>query len=363
MKSAAIMMGGRNSRMKGYPKYLLKDDNDRYYISVIEKSLRDFDKLYLSVADEKQFIEADSVIKREVKPVLDEVQGIGPVEGIRSVLKKLKAEGEEWVFICACDMPYLTRELPNALKAFLTDEVDCVIPESQDGEIHPLCGCYSVRMLPILDHMIEKKIYRIRNAMISARCHVVPLSEIGVDEKCLSNTNSPQEIKREKHQKKQPKILNICGIKNSGKTTYVSRLVKTLTEQGMKVAVIKHDGHDFEGDRTGTDTYKHHEAGAYGTAIFSEKRMMLNKEICLSDQEGLLMLMEAFPEADVILIEGLKMSPIPKVEILRSGISETLSCNTDHLVAVVTDQNLTFEKWPIWPLDDITPAMNWLMEA
>jgi molybdopterin-guanine dinucleotide biosynthesis protein B len=78
---------------------------------------------------------------------------------------------------------------------------------------------------------------------------------------------------------------------------------------GLKVAVIKHDGHDFESDVPGTDSWKHQKAGAYGTAVFSKNRVMITKEC-----EGLdeVQIAQAFPEADVILIEGLKNSDYPK---------------------------------------------------
>lgn len=110
--------------------------------------------------------------------------------------------------------------------------------------------------------------------------------------------------------KKEPVIYAVAGYKNSGKTTLIMKLIKTLSEKGLKVATVKHDGHDFKPDVPGSDTYRHAEAGAYGTAIFSDKRWMITKEI-----DGTIQAEDfkrAFPEADVILIEGLKHSSYPK---------------------------------------------------
>lgn len=89
----------------------------------------------------------------------------------------------------------------------------------------------------------------------------------------------------------------------------ITRLLPVLTARGYQVAVIKHDGHDFDGDVPGTDSYRHQEAGAYGTAVFSANRILINKQ-CRGVDERLLA--EAFPEADIILIEGLKDSAYPK---------------------------------------------------
>ena len=77
---------------------------------------------------------------------------------------------------------------------------------------------------------------------------------------------------------KTPFIFAISGCKNSGKTTLITKLIPQFYKLGYKVATIKHDGHDFEADNQGTDTYKHKLAGAYGTAIFSNNKFMIVKD-------------------------------------------------------------------------------------
>lgn len=109
--------------------------------------------------------------------------------------------------------------------------------------------------------------------------------------------------------KKEPFVFVIGGYKNSGKTTLITKLIPKLKERGCRVAVIKHDGHDFETDIPGTDSYRHQKAGAYGTAVFSSNRFLITKEYKGIDEKQL---MKAFPEADIILVEGLKNSSYPK---------------------------------------------------
>ena len=130
------------------------------------------------------------------------------------------------------------------------------------------------------------------------------------------------------------RIVAISGIKNSGKTTLICRLLEIFKEKGLRVAVLKHDGHDFEPDVPGTDTYRQLQAGAYGTAVFSKgKYMLVKQQPQISEKE----LMEFFPEADLILLEGFKYSTYPKIEIVRKGNSAESICNPKRLMAIATN--------------------------
>ncbi len=101
------------------------------------------------------------------------------------------------------------------------------------------------------------------------------------------------------------KIIDICGVKNSGKTTLISKLVEFYSSRGSRVAVIKHDGHDFECDVRGTDTRAFSDSGAYGVACFSGNRMFVHRYGTGETEEQLIAF---FPEADIIFFEGLKNS-------------------------------------------------------
>lgn len=132
----------------------------------------------------------------------------------------------------------------------------------------------------------------------------------------------------------RPFLIAICGCKNSGKTTLITKLIPQLCKRGYKVATIKHDGHDFQGDVCKTDTYKHKSAGAYGTAIFSDNKFMIVKEQKGTSEKELI---EMFPEADIIFLEGFKNSNYKKFEIIRNGNSEELVSNKKNLIGVISD--------------------------
>lgn len=145
-------------------------------------------------------------------------------------------------------------------------------------------------------------------------------------------------------------LLAISGCKNSGKTTLITKLIPRFCEKGYKVATIKHDGHDFQGDEVGTDTYKHKKAGAYGTAIFSNNKFMIIKEDKSIDERYFIKL---FPEADIILLEGFKGSDYPKLEIIRKGNSSRPICNDKNLIGILSDINDIEENYNIIDLNNI----------
>ena len=145
------------------------------------------------------------------------------------------------------------------------------------------------------------------------------------------------------------RIIAISGVKNSGKTTLIERILPKLQEMGLQVAVIKHDGHTFVPDPEDTDTGRYIQAGAYGTAIFYGETYKVIKRQAVDEHA----LLQQFPEADLILLEGLKHSTWPKIEIVRSGNSTQAVCDPDTLLALVTDIPHFMSHVPILPLDDI----------
>lgn len=118
---------------------------------------------------------------------------------------------------------------------------------------------------------------------------------------------------------KRPAVLAVSGLHNSGKTTLLEKLLPALRSRGLKVGIIKHDGHDFTPDVPGTDSFRLREAGAEGVAVFSGQRYLLTEAFRLTEQD-LLALFERHGY-DLVLMEGFKESGWPKIEVVRSAIS------------------------------------------
>ncbi len=130
-----------------------------------------------------------------------------------------------------------------------------------------------------------------------------------------------------------PYVAAISGVKNSGKTTFLEHLIPCLRSRGRKVAVIKHDGHEFEPDVPGTDSFRLRSAGAEGVAVYSRGRWMMVREEA-ADVE---MLAVRFSDFDIVLLEGQKFSQYPKIELVRGAVSEQSVCDPETLLALATD--------------------------
>lgn len=158
-----------------------------------------------------------------------------------------------------------------------------------------------------------------------------------------------------------PKVFAVSGVKNSGKTTLIEKLVTALKNEGYRVGVIKHDGHDFKADHEGTDSYRHKTAGAENVIVYSKSKIMMIKDNHYNCIEDLIRLQK---DMDVIILEGMKDSDYPKLEIVRRAVSNESVCKKETLLALVTDTNLKLPEVPCIGLDDlpgILQRINWFL--
>lgn len=292
MIAGLILTGGKNSRMRGAIKLFL-DYRGRPFLDYIKDAMSSLPKVYLSVNRTADYEGTGLPL------IVDEFEAIGPIGGICSALRRVP---EEAVLVSASDTPFLSKRAVEALAEAYRRSGKLTLAVS-GGRVQPLLGVYPKGVLPVLERMIERGGYRLRDILDEVEHEPV---ELPGSDPSAENVNTPAEYRR---MCKGPFFFAISGYKHTGKTTLITRLIPELTRVGCKVAVIKHDGHDFQADVPGTDSYKHKEAGAYATAVFSENRMLVHKEACGIDERQVAAL---FPEADIILLEGLKDKDYPR---------------------------------------------------
>lgn len=161
-----------------------------------------------------------------------------------------------------------------------------------------------------------------------------------------------------------PAILLIVGFSGSGKTRLMTRLIKALASRGLRVGAVKHHGHGgesgFEMDQPGKDTWQYREAGARAAVISSRSGIGMVRDADHDhDPEELARLM---PDMDIVLAEGWKRSPYPKIEVFRPETGKPPACRDDAgLIAVVSDAPLDWGT-PLFETDAIEPLAVFILQ-
>ena len=152
-------------------------------------------------------------------------------------------------------------------------------------------------------------------------------------------------------------IITFAAYSGTGKTTYLEKLIPCLKAKGLRVAVIKHDGHDFQMDTPGTDTYRIANAGADAVAIVSDYRFALLEQRSHTADE----IAERIPDVDLILTEGFKHGPYPKVALYRASSGKPLAVAPEECIAVVTDTPMKMDC-PVFSLNAPENLAEYLVE-
>jgi molybdopterin-guanine dinucleotide biosynthesis protein B len=127
----------------------------------------------------------------------------------------------------------------------------------------------------------------------------------------------------------------ISGPSGAGKTRLLSRLIPALAARGLRVAVLKHTRHAHPFDRRGKDTEVLCRAGAVAAAIQGPDAMALFGP----PRGGARALARLLPPCDLVLAEGWRADPLPRLEVHRRRVARAFLCATDHRVfAVVSDE-------------------------
>ncbi|MCK6545722.1 molybdopterin-guanine dinucleotide biosynthesis protein B [Myxococcota bacterium] len=157
-----------------------------------------------------------------------------------------------------------------------------------------------------------------------------------------------------------PAVLGIRGWSGSGKTTLLTRLIPALVARGLRVSTIKHAHHGFDADTPGKDSHRHREAGATEVLVTSATRYALFHELRGAPEPSLFELVDRMTAVDLVLVEGFREQPHPKLEVWRAAHGGSLVAASDpHVVAVLADRPDAPElaavsgRIPVLSLDDV----------
>jgi molybdopterin-guanine dinucleotide biosynthesis adapter protein len=113
------------------------------------------------------------------------------------------------------------------------------------------------------------------------------------------------------------KTFGFAGYSGAGKTTLIEQLIPRFTARGLKVSMIKHTHHNFDLDKSGKDSYRHREAGATEVMLVCDKRWVLMHELRGAPEPSFEQQVASMSPCDLLLVEGYKATPIPKLEVYR----------------------------------------------
>ena len=143
------------------------------------------------------------------------------------------------------------------------------------------------------------------------------------------------------------RILSIIGRKNAGKTTLTVALASELARRGRRVMTIKHSHHPADVDRPGSDSWRHFHEGRAERSLIAAPDLRVLFERSPDEYDPVALARRYLADGDIVLAEGFKDAPIPKIEVYRPSVSQTPLYDPDsptaaRWVAVVTD-DLDFE--------------------
>lgn len=357
--SLALLAGGRSVRM----------GEDKIFADFDGRPLVEWVRDRLAPAFSHTFIVAREVSRFQhlgLPVVNDALPESGSAVGIYSAVL---AAPTERVICVACDMPFVT---PQFLRTLAERSVgyDAFVPR-HSGFMQPLSAVYGKGTLePFLDFIMSgrRRIFDIYPGMNTGYLDMDG-GEFGDPERLFMNTNTPEEMAAARARVAeegggwraalQPRIrafmdasplpvVSFIGKKKSGKTTVLLGVIAELRSRGYKIAVLKHDTHGFDIDIPGTDSYRFKELGTEVVGVSSPWTYVWQVRAAEEPTLGELIRQIREP-VDLVITEGFKQQDAPKIEVSRSGRSNTLVSTPDELIGITSDQR--FPDYPVPQLD------------
>jgi len=159
-------------------------------------------------------------------------------------------------------------------------------------------------------------------------------------------------------------LIGFAAYSGTGKTTLLVKLISILKERNIRTGVIKHAHHTFDIDHPGKDSYRLRKAGADQVLVGSRKRWALMVEEEADQNLDYFLNNLHSRHLDLIMVEGFKSEPIPKIEIHRPSLGRPLLCNHDKsIIAIATDDKPALETLlPVFDMNLPDEIVDFIVE-
>ncbi len=153
------------------------------------------------------------------------------------------------------------------------------------------------------------------------------------------------------------RIISVIGRKNAGKTTLAVALTSELARRGHRVMTIKHGHHPASVDRAGTDTWRHFNEGRAERVLIASPELRVLFERSPDDYDPIGLAQRYMQGADIVLTEGFKAAPLPKIEVFRREVGDrplydAAGDNAREWVAIITDDPDFHADCPVLRFND-----------
>ncbi len=348
--SAAVLAGGKNSRMKIHKAFL--EVGGRPMIArILEELAAHFEEVLIVANEPEKYATLGFPVYRDLIP------GRGPLSGIHAALTYA---AYDHTFIVACDMPFVNGRLARQVteKAW---GYDCAVPKAGKHP-EPLFAAYARSCLPVIEDCLAAGRLKVMDLFARVRVNYVEEDFAGLAQPgdIFFNVNHPGDLARaeliarpngvwppEHPVPGMPPLVCVVGSSDSGKTRLVAGLVRVLKERGYRVGTVKHCPHGADLDVSGKDSWQHARAGAEVSAIATPGGLALFRE--LPAEPSLEEIASHFQGLDLVIVEGYKHLGYPKI-LVRS--EKNWPGNPRGLFALV-GSGLPELDLPVYDPDDV----------
>jgi molybdopterin-guanine dinucleotide biosynthesis protein B len=154
------------------------------------------------------------------------------------------------------------------------------------------------------------------------------------------------------------RVIGLAGWSGSGKTTLLVKAIPRLVARGLRVSTLKHAHHSFDLDQPGKDSYEHRAAGATEVLVGAASRWALVHELRGESEPALPTLLERLSPVDLVLIEGYKREPHPKLEVHRAAVGKLMQPDDPAIAVVASDRPVPEATVPVIDLNNVEAVID-----
>ena len=361
-----ILAGGKGRRMGGKEKALVPLLDRPLLSYVLESISGQVAPIALNINTS-----LDKFNKFGYQIIEDPIKGhLGPLAGILASLNWAHTLNHKWVLTLPCDTPFLPKNLVEEMIKVKSNDLslDLVIARSK-GYNHPVIALWKSELKSKLRIALEEGVRKIDLFTANLKIGYVDFdSRKNIQFDPFTNLNSPLDlIHAQQILGKLPPFFGLAGWSGSGKTTLCTKLIENFTKIGIKVGTLKHAHHKFELDKPGKDSFNLRKAGSRPMIISSKERFALIQENDENEEKSLFQMLEMFAKdpiqkCDLIIVEGFKNEPIPKIEVYRKIIGKPELYKEDkNIFAIATDTKID-SPIPILDLNKVNSISDYILK-